>query len=410
MLYPAELRAHCLTVLRLCASSLRNLNISKPLCKPPDAPDFNFFLDFAKNRESRRNLGFGDWPGLFYAAPYPRVAHQGEAPAGSGRQFKVDQYFMAARLQIIFAPKPLALFCLGATFLALGGCSGHAGWPNLASVPPRAEAYRLTPTPAKVHDKASPDQTAGPQEVKVALDNIRGEVRDMRGTFAEARASIVTEQAAYEQAVRKLSPTGGNLAAGNDSLVTVQLYLSRLSRTRDNLRNMNEKIEIRERDLMGLKAKITDLKSEELAIEAGNVSQDLGELSSDVGAEAGSANSYVLGELARLKILSSDTAGEAADASPAKVETAPTLTFPAGVEDAALTAGLTQMLAGAAPASPLQLRVAGGDNALVGRNQALIRVMKALLDKGVALTRISLAVERVDAASPVEIRLYVQSR
>lgn len=301
-----------------------------------------------------------------------------------------------------FLKKVRLAVLLGAACLPLGACGGHGKWPNLAFVPPREEAFRQTKTAesAAAEVMSAEDQKKMLGELRLELGNIKDELAGQELQVAAAKSDLPGEIADYEKAIR-------NLSTSTDALTTAQLYLSRLTRTRDTLRRSQEKIESLERDLVGIKAKIASLQNEELAIEAGDLSQKLGALSETVVAETDAIAPYAAGELARMGLLSLE---EPADLAADEGEGAPVMVWHPGQGEGAYRAALAGMLGGEGggkTSARYLVRAVGTDKALADRNRVLIKVMTDLMDAGVALDHIALSVKGDPAVDPLEVRLYI---
>jgi hypothetical protein len=315
---------------------------------------------------------------------------------------------MKAIFQRLFWLKSSVAGLFGAAVLLLAACGTHGNWPNLASVPPREEAFRPTVTSSAAGNKVLPeaDRKQARDEAKAAFLDIQGDIPVLGQQFETAKSNSQAEAADYEKALRRLS---GEDKSGGAALTTAQLYLSRLTRSRDNLRRMAEKIESRERDLLEIKARIAGLEDEGLASEAGDLSEKLSPLSEAVAIELNRINPYAAGELARLKLLSEEEAADAAAISP-EGEEAPVLVWRANEGEAVYRAGLEGLLKGRAGNPRYLVQIAGDEAALANKNSLLIRAMGDLMAAGVALDHIVLAVKADPAAAHPELRLYIVSR
>ena len=318
---------------------------------------------------------------------------------------------MKAILQRDFLAKASLVALLGVVGLSLGACGTRGSWPNLTTVPPREEAFRPTATQPGETAQAAPliDPVKARGEIRAGLSSIKDDLKVLEQQSGADRSTIQTDIGDYEKAVGRFAAAPGAVTGGSDVMATAQLYLSRVTRTRDSLRRIAERSESHERDLTGIRARISALPDEGLVAEADALSQKLAALHADAAAEVAKLNPYAGGELARLRLLSFDDAANAVDASPAEGEGAPALVWRAGQPDAAYSAALSGLLAGLGDKSVTQIlvQVAGSDNALGQRNSLLIKAMSDLVKAGVPLGHIRLAVKRDPAVEPAELRLYI---
>lgn len=269
-----------------------------------------------------------------------------------------------------------------ALLLSATACSGlKREWPNLATVPARESAFTKTPrAKSAIALPARPDamgQGAALDENAV-VKAVEEDIGDLRRQFATAKSGIQTADRDYRTAIGALSVSKG----GIEALTTAQLHLSRLTRHRDILRNIAEKLERRGQDLNDLATRPTKL------------AEALADFRAEVAGVVKVWNAFAAGELDRMAVLSAEgPAGKLAVNSLA-----------VSIDESAVA-----NLGAAKASTQFIIRVSGTSAALANKNPSVIAAMNGLVGQGVPLENIALTSE-ISAHDPARIMVYMQPR